>query len=112
MTKQEVLKQKLNKKIEQEYNEYIEELKKCEAETILDRAYEKVSKEEMMYKIKDKDYSSIELKTLLEKDNILNECYDEWLKSDGNFNEVLEYAVNKRIELMVNDYIKEKGKKI
>lgn len=64
----------------------------------------------MVYKIKDKDYTVSDLKALLKTDGILQECYDEWLKSDGNFNEVLEYAVDERIDLIIDDY-KEKNKK-
>ena len=58
----------------------------------------------MIYKIKDKDYTITELKALLKKDNILEECYDEWLKADGNFNEFFDYAVEKRIAIIVDNY--------
>ena len=101
---EQILKDQLDKKIDKEFNDFIQELKRCKPEVILERAYEKVSKEEMIYKIKDRDYSLGELKALLKTDGILDECYDEWLKSDGNFNEVLEYAVDKRIELIKDDY--------
>ena len=101
---EQILKDQLDKTIDKEFNNLIQELKRCKPEVILERAYEKVSKEEMIYKIKDRDYSLGELKALLKTDGILDECYDEWLKSDGNFNEVLEYAVDKRIELIKDDY--------
>ena len=110
MSKLEELKQKFDDKIDNEYEEFIEELKQCSPQVILERAYEKVSKEEMVYKIKDKDYTVSDLKALLKTDGILQECYDEWLKSDGNFNEVLEYAVDERIDLIIDDY-KERNKK-
>ena len=51
-----------------------------------------------------KDYTNTELKALLKKDNILEEYYDEWSKVDGNFNEFLDYAVEKRIAIIVNDF--------
>ena len=110
MSKLEELKQKFDDKIDNEYEEFIEELKQCSPQVILERAYEKVSKEEMVYKIQDKDYTVSDLKALLKTDGILQECYDEWLKSDGNFNEVLEYAVDERIDLIIDDY-KERNKK-
>ena len=110
MSKLEELKQKFDDKIDKEYEEFIEELKQCPKEVILERAYEKVSKEEMVYRIQDKDYTVSDLKALLKTDGILQECYDEWLKSDGNFNEVLEYAVDERIDLIIDDY-KERNKK-
>lgn len=110
MSKLEELKQKFDDKIDNEYKEFIEELKQCSPQVILERAYEKVSKEEMVYKIKDKDYTVSDLKALLKTEEILQECYDEWLKSDGNFNEVLEYAVDERIDLIIDDY-EERNKK-
>ena len=110
ISKLQELKQKFDDKIDNEYEEFIEELKQCSPQVILERAYEKVSKEEMVYKIKDKDYTVSDLKALLKTDGILQECYDEWLKSDGNFNEVLEYAVDERIDLIIDDY-KERNKK-
>ncbi len=108
MEKLEELKQKLNEKVWKEYSDFIEELKKCKPETIIERAYEKVSKEEIIYKVLDQEYEIGELKALLKNDGILEECYDEWLKSDGNFNELLEYAVDNRIEKIVEDYAKQR----
>lgn len=107
----EDLKEQLGQKIENEFQEFIEDLKQCEPQVIIDRAYEKVSKEEMIYKIKDKEYSKSDLKALLKADEILQECYDEWLKSDGNFNEVLEYAVDERIDLIIDDFKNRENKK-
>lgn len=107
----EDLKEQLGQKIENEFQEFIEDLKQCEPQVIIDRAYEKVSKEEMIYKIKDKEYSKSDLKALLKADEILQECYDEWLKSDGNFNEVLEYAVDERIDLIIDDFKDRENKK-
>ena len=105
------LKEKLEQKIDDEFEELKEDLKKCKPEVIIERAYEIVSKEEMTYVIKAKNYSIQELKALLKTDGILEECYDEWLKTDANFNELLEYAVDKRTEIITNDFIKEKAKK-
>ena len=53
-----------------------------------------------------------DLKALLKTDGILQECYDEWLKSDGNFNEVLEYAVDERIDLIIEDFQERKKQKM
>lgn len=100
----EVLKQQLSDKLEQEISNYKEELKKKIPDEILKSSYELVSKEEMIYKIVNKDYTTSELKALLKTNGILDECYDEWLKSDGNFNELLEYAVDRRIDVITEDY--------
>lgn len=110
MRKLEELKQKFDKKIDNEYKEFIKELKQCSPDIIIERAYEKVSKEEMIYKIKEKNYTVSDLKALLKSDDLLDECYDEWLKSDGNFNELLEYPVEERIDLIIDDYRERKQK--
>lgn len=102
------LKEKFDEKIDTEYKEFIEDLEQCSPKIIIDRAYEKVCKEEMIYKLKDKDYTISELKTLLKTDEILQECYDEWLKSDGNFSEMLEYAVDNRIDLILEESTEQK----
>lgn len=111
VVEKETLREKFEQKIDNEYKEFIEDLKQCTPEGIIDRAYEKVSKQEMIYKIKDRDYSISELKALLKTDEILQECYDEWLKSDGNFTDVLEYAVEERIDLIIEDFERQKHKK-
>lgn len=105
----EELKEKFEEKINNELNEFKENLLQCEPKMIMDRAYELVSKEEMTYKITEKEYTKTEIKALLKRDGILDECYDEWLKSDGNFNEILEYAVDTRIDLILQDF-KEKNR--
>ena len=107
------LKQRVQEKVTNEYNDFISELKNERPEVIIERAYEKVCKEEMLYVFEKKDLSAKEYKSLLKSSNILSDCYDEWLKSDGNFNEMLEYAVDNSIEHIVEDYkreMKEKNK--
>ena len=109
--KEDILKDKLIEKVEKEYQDLIEELKKESSQEILDRAYEKVCKEEMIYCIKDKNLTSKEIKALLKSENILGECYDEWLKTDGNFTENLEYSTDKRLAYIIEDFKKLEKKK-
>lgn len=103
----EGLKNKLIKKINNEYDIFIKELKQKEPEEIIDRAYEHVCKQEMVYIYENKDFSEQEYKALLKCPNILADCYDEWLKTDANFNELLEYAVDNSTEHIVNDFKRE-----
>lgn len=101
------LEQRVQEKLTNEYNEFINELKKERPQEIIERAYEKVCKEEMVYAFEKKSLSANECKALLKCPNILEDCYDEWLKSDGNFNEILEYAVDNSIEHIVDDFKRE-----
>ena len=105
------LKQRVQEKITNEYNDFIEELKKERPEVIIERAYEKVCKEEMLYVFEKNDLSVNECKSLLKYSNILDDCYSEWLKSDGNFNEMLEYAVENSIEHITEDFKREQKQK-
>lgn len=105
------LKQRVQEKITNEYNDFIEELKKERPEVIIERAYEKVCKEEMLYVFEKNGLSVNECKSLLKCSNILDDCYSEWLKSDGNFNEMLEYAVENSIEHITEDFKREQKQK-
>ena len=105
------LKQRVQEKLTNEYNDFISELKNERPQVILERAYEKVCKEEMVYIFEKINLSANECKALLKCPNILSDCYDEWLKSDGNFNELLEYAVENSVEHIVEDFKLDQKKK-
>ena len=107
----EELKEKFIKKINDEYDSFVKELKEQELEVIIDRAYEHVCKQEMVYIYENKDFTEQELKALLKCSNVLSDCYDEWLKTDANFNELLEFAVNNSTEHIVDDYKRDLRKK-
>ena len=107
----EELKEKFIKKINDEYDSFVKELKEQEPEVIIDRAYEHVCKQEMVYIYENKDYTEQELKALLKCSNVLSDCYDEWLKTDANFNELLEFAVANSTEHIVDDYKRDLRKK-
>lgn len=99
----ETLKEKLEMKIDQEYDELVEELKKSKPEIIIERAYELISKEEMTYKVKSLDYEDKDIKILLKRKNILNECYENWLEEDSQFNQLLDDCVSDTIEEIINE---------
>ena len=61
-----------------------------------------------LYVFEKKDLSAKEYKSLLKCSNILSDCYDEWLKSDGNFSEMLEYAMDNRIDLILEESTEQK----
>lgn len=98
------LQYRVAEKMTNEYNDYIEKLKNEKPEVIIEKAYEKVCKEEIIYLFEKKDLSVQECKALLKCPNILEECYDEWLKCDGNFTEILEYSVDWSIDHIMEDF--------
>lgn len=54
----------------------------------------------------DKDYSKFELKTLLKREHILQECYDDWLSNDGSLREALEFSIDDTIDLIRDNEVK------
>lgn len=101
---EEELKQKALEKIREEYKEFIKELKQNRPEVIIERAYEKVCKEEMIYAFEKKELTVSECKAIIGQNDVLSLCYDNWLNSDGNFNEMLEYSVDDELEKIEKDY--------
>lgn len=102
------LKQKLEEKIDNEYDKLIEELKQSTPEEIIKRAYELVIKDEMTCKIKCRDYEVDELQALVNTQEILQCCYKGWEHSDGGINQALDDTVSDEIDLIIEEYHKEK----
>ena len=110
----EELKNKLIEKLEREVNEFKDTLRGLSADEIMDNSYKLTCIIEMKdYLIYNKELSKFELKTLLKREDILEECYDDWLSCDGNLREALEFSIDdtimrsKKNEIKMQD--KEKG---
>ena len=58
----------------------------------------------------DNELSKEQIKALLKFDNVLDDCYDEWLKTDGNLREHLNFSVDKSVNHITDDYKKDKIK--
>ena len=102
---------KLLKKLEQELKEYKSYVKERGVDYAIDKAYELTVKQEIIDCIAyDSNLSKEQKKALLKCDNVLNDCYDEWLKTDGNLREHLNYSVDKSVENITDDYKKDKIK--
>ena len=59
----------------------------------------------------DKDLSNEEYKVLKSRENLLEDCYDGWLKCDGNLRSELEFSVDDTIDKVSDDFAKEKEQK-
>ena len=106
MEKESNLKDKLIKKLEQEIEDFKSELKEKGVDYAIDRAYELTAKQEMLDYIQyDIDMPKTDRKALIERENLLDELYAEWLKTDGNMREHIGYSVDKTLNLIRNDYI-------
>ena len=97
----EELKNKLIEKLERELTDFKDSLKGLPAEQIIDNSYKITCMQTIQdYLAYDKDYSKFELKTLLKREHILQECYDDWLSNDGSLREALEFSIDDTIDLI------------
>lgn len=99
----EKLKKKLTKKINEEYKEYISELRKLSIDEVIDKSYETTIKKEFLSLLgEENNIDRNELRALLNADNSLDELYEQWDHDINDFGEVLNdsfiYSLNEIIE--------------
>lgn len=103
----------LYNKIQNEYNNFIENLKQQTPIVILDKAYEKVMKEETVYMFyPDLNKFTIEqIKALNKTKAPLDELYQGWMRSDVNLNELYEDNIIDTIDMLAEEQIQSKKEK-
>lgn len=102
---------KLIQKLEKELKDFKEEIKEIGVDYAIDKAYELTVKQEVIDCIMfDNSLSKEQRKALLSSDHLLDQFYDEWLSTDGNLREHLNFAVDKTINYITDDYKKDKVK--
>ena len=89
------LKEKLDIKIQQEYDKFIEKLMELSPKEIIERSYEKIFKEEIISMIQGKELSKII--ALLKVDYPLDALYQEWLKTDLSYVQMVDETFDKYI---------------
>lgn len=104
------LKEELIKKLDEEYKKFLEELREEPFETIIEKSYEIMSKQEIKDYIEYQNLDERKIKALLKQDEILEDFYDEWLGADGNFYSAMEYILDDRIKELTEEYSKKLNK--
>lgn len=84
----------LQTKVTQEYDDFIHSLAKLPPDKIIERAYEKVYKEDLKYTILDKKLDYKSSKILYQLPNTLETCYQEWLRNDLSHMDLLNETVD------------------
>ena len=102
------LKTEFIEKVEQEYSNLKEKLEKKSPKEIISKSYELVVKEQIKDELKYRNYGINELKALNKKYDVLEEFYQDWLSADGRLGEILENSIDDAIEIIVDNYAKEK----
>ncbi len=94
------IRKKLYEKMQNEYNDFIEEMKNNEPQFIVNNAYQIVIKEELvaMFYPESEQYDIDEIKALNKTKNPLEELYQGWMDSDAGIHSVLEDNVSDTIE--------------
>ena len=108
----ERLKKELLDKAVNEQAEYIENLKTLPPEKILEKAYEKVMRDDIVTTIEFSPLTEKQLKALLKFKAPVSACFDEWQKKDDTYMDRLIDMVDKFSEKLVkNEEEKHKSKK-
>lgn len=104
------LRNELVLKLQKEYLDFRESLKKLKPEDIIGRAYELVSKEQIKDEIISRSLEEEKMEALVKCDDILSECYDEWLEEDSSLSSAFEFSVDNVIDRATEENEKRKEK--
>lgn len=97
----EELQNLLYKKVKQEYDEFIEDLKKLPPETIIESSYKKVMFEDIVMSFEGEDsfLDKKQLIVLLQFKYPLYMCYEAWMDTDYSHMEMLRDSIIEYIEI-------------
>ena len=111
MLEENKIKIDLYEKLDEEYNNFINDLMNKTPSEIMDKSYEKVMKEELkeMFYPSSNNYEIAELKGLIKSKNALEELYQGWMDCDYGIHEQLSYSVEDTLEYL-NRQLKVKNK--
>lgn len=100
---------RLNEKVQKEYDAFVEQLKALPPEQMIDHAYEKVFKEDLVLALSDAKLSNAAAKALLRLQAPLDTLYQDWLDKDVSYMDLLHDVVDYRAEKAVKE-MKQKEK--
>lgn len=103
MQKIEQLRQQLYEKAVHEQQQFVEQLKLLPPEQIIDAAYEKVMRDDILMTFEDDFLNEKQVKELLKLQYPLSACYNEWMDTDCSYMEVLRDTIDD----FANELIKE-----
>lgn len=94
----------LYEKVQAEYDAFVDRLKIESVEEVIERAYEKVIKEEMVSICKDIENDPKEAKALYLEKYPLDRMYQDWLKSDVSYVEMLQDSIDGSAKAALKEY--------
>lgn len=106
----ENLRKILYEKAAKEQSAYIEHLKTFPPEQIIDRAYEKVMRDDILMTFEDDYLSDKQVAELIKLDYPLSACYDEWMDTDYSHMEMLRDTIDDYTKRLVDENSQHKEK--
>lgn len=107
MDRNKMLNEMLNDKVQDEYRTFIEKLKGLSPDEIIEHSYEKVFKEDLAMALSEKSLSSDEAKAMLSLKDPLDALYQEWMKTDISYMDMLSDIVDYKVESAVKEMKKQ-----
>lgn len=112
MYAEESLREELVKKLKQEQEEYLNEVREEGVEYALEKAYEITTRQEIIDYLSYANVDLKDMKALIKTEYIIDRIYDEWLGFDGNFYEILEYPIESEIKRISDDFYNKDDKEV
>lgn len=108
----EKLKEKLFEKIEKEFEDFKQELKQKTPDEIIENAYKITTMDGIIGELKERSFDKDELKALLKEKDLLSEFYEDWRNADGKLCESVQYPMEDTIDIIVENYEKDRKEKL
>ena len=90
----------LYQKLDNEYQNFINELKLKDSNEIIESSFERVYKQDINYTLQDMELDDSHLFKLLTRDYILDTLYRDWLECDFTINHILEESILDSLQCM------------
>lgn len=98
-------------KVKNEFNNYKKKLLELPKELIIDKSYETTVKQEFIDELKYKDLYIDEKKALINRDNLLDEFYKDWLDTDAELYEAIDNSFDETVIYLTRYYMDQKKQK-
>ena len=107
----ESLRELLYQKASKEQEVYVEHIKRLPPELIIEKAYEKVMRDDILMTFEDDYLSDKQVAELIKLDYPLSACYEEWMDTDYSHMEMLRDTIDDYTQRLVKEHEAEKQNK-
>lgn len=106
----ESLRELLYQKASKEQEVYVEHIKRLPPELIIEKAYEKVMRDDILMTFEDDYLSDKQIAELTKLDYPLLACYNEWMETDASHMEMLRDTIDEYTKELVKENEEQKLK--